>query len=434
MAMNPNIILSGRVAKLPDPMEAYGRELGARNAMMQYQTAQQAQQEQNALRDFMKTADLKSPETRNKLMGYGKSGMEMAKALDDRRKAELDQEKQMYEMMGQTATFIMANPSMAEQALMRFAQQTGDDVTDELAEIAGLDEEGRRQWAAGHAADLKDLLPDFDKIDRGGQIDVVGRDKITGKPVGQTQTYGKTMAPGEAERIGLDRQRLALEGRRVDLAEKGGADAPFSASEVVDPADPTRMLRINARTYKGGTLGSEGVIGVSGKEPTNAAKETQTDRGRADLDTQIANLRDMYSQLQASGGITDTNRGGLANIQAGLASSGVGQASGRLFGTKDQSLRNQIAQSRPLLLQAIKQATGMSAKQMDSNVELKMYLAAATDPQLDVQANFKALDNLSKLYGLGGPTAPSGPAPGTVQDGYKFKGGNPADPASWEKQ
>lgn len=31
------------------------------------------------------------------------------------------------------------------------------------------------------------------------------------------------------------------------------------------------------------------------------------------------------------------------------------------------------------------------------------------------------------------PGAQAGPKPGTVQDGYRFKGGNPADPKSWEK-
>lgn len=32
------------------------------------------------------------------------------------------------------------------------------------------------------------------------------------------------------------------------------------------------------------------------------------------------------------------------------------------------------------------------------------------------------------------PAQPGGPQPGTVMDGYIFKGGNPADPNSWEKQ
>lgn len=31
------------------------------------------------------------------------------------------------------------------------------------------------------------------------------------------------------------------------------------------------------------------------------------------------------------------------------------------------------------------------------------------------------------------PAAPAGPKAGTIQDGYRFKGGNPADPQSWEK-
>lgn len=43
----------------------------------------------------------------------------------------------------------------------------------------------------------------------------------------------------------------------------------------------------------------------------------------------------------------------------------------------------------------------MSAQQMNSNVELQTFLRAATDPTLSIQANIEAINNLSKLYGLG---------------------------------
>jgi hypothetical protein len=53
-------------------------------------------------------------------------------------------------------------------------------------------------------------------------------------------------------------------------------------------------------------------------------------------------------------------------------------------------------------------ATGMSAKQMDSNQELKLYLSAATDPSKSLESNKEALDNLVRLYGVGGEATPGG--------------------------
>ena len=133
-----------------------------------------------------------------------------------------------------------------------------------------------------------------------------------------------------------------------------------------------------------------------------AAKREETrGTGREQVDTMIAQLKDTYEQLAKSGGITSTASDPLSNAVAAASSSGVGQAVGKTFGTQNQSLRNQIMQSRPILLAAIKNATGMSAKQMDSNIELKLYLSAATDPTLDIQANIAALDQLDRLFGSG---------------------------------
>jgi hypothetical protein len=124
--------------------------------------------------------------------------------------------------------------------------------------------------------------------------------------------------------------------------------------------------------------------------------------GRETVDTLVTGLQDKYNLLKNSGGITSTSQSGLSNVPAYLASTSLGQTLGKTFATENQSARNTISQSRPLLLQAIAKATGMSSKQMDSNTELQMYLKAATDPSLDYEANTYALNQLQTLYGLGG--------------------------------
>lgn len=140
---------------------------------------------------------------------------------------------------------------------------------------------------------------------------------------------------------------------------------------------------------------------------TDATAETKA-QGADSLDALMAQLRSSYGVLKDSGGITSTDASGLDNAQAAVQSSAPGQFLGRVFGTKNQSERNSIAQTRPLLLAAIKDATGMSARQLDSNAELKLWLSAATDPTLDVQANVRALDNIDAFVkaraGVGTPT------------------------------
>lgn len=115
----------------------------------------------------------------------------------------------------------------------------------------------------------------------------------------------------------------------------------------------------------------------------------------------VADLRDKYTQLDAENGIVSTNNRFGTNLGAAFGASAVGQTLNGMVGTKTQSARDSIAMTRPLLLQAIMKATGMSAKQMDSNAELKLYLATATDPQKGLEANLEALDRIESLYGGG---------------------------------
>lgn len=171
-------------------------------------------------------------------------------------------------------------------------------------------------------------------------------------------------------------------------------------SEIVDPQDPTRMLRIDARTYAGGSLGSPGVIGVSGKEPSAQKRTEQQEGGKKQVSELLGSLNDAYNELEQAGGVISTERGALPNIASRIAASGAGQTVLGAIGTKEASLRNRVEQTRPLLMNAIRQATGMGSKQMDSNVELQFYLKAATDPTIDIQANRAALAVLDRTYGL----------------------------------
>lgn len=164
-----------------------------------------------------------------------------------------------------------------------------------------------------------------------------------------------------------------------------------------------------------------------GQEKLDAAKEKRelATNTKAEAKTQltdiVGSLKKNYETLKEQGGIVSTSESGFGNLGARLSSSGVGQALGGAVGAKTQEERQKIEQTRPLLLNLIKNATGMSAQQMNSNAEMQLYLNAATNPQLSYEANLEALKNLDKLYGLGtvssqiekelkNPAKPSGPS------------------------
>ena len=141
----------------------------------------------------------------------------------------------------------------------------------------------------------------------------------------------------------------------------------------------------------------------------NIGQKQEKAQEKADVKTQakqqlsdiVGQLKTNYDTLLEGGGITSTGAGGRENIGAKMGTSPVGQFMGSALGTKNQEQRQVIEQTRPLLLNLIKEATGMSASQMNSNAEMQMYLKAATDPKLSYEANVTALQNLDKTFGLG---------------------------------
>lgn len=237
--------------------------------------------------------------------------------------------------------------------------------------------------------------------------------------------------------LGLQEERLAAEREfRSSEAEANREqrmqellmrmeDSRLSREQQMEARRELAQMQIEARREIAGItaanrpekmvtiLGPEGMpvmvpqsqaVGQTPYTPQLAAQEkakATSKAGKEQVNEIVNQLGNAYNTLKTNKGITSTEGGLIENLGAAASTTAAGQFLGRIGGTENQKARDMIAQTRPLMLNAIKNATGMSAQQMNSNAEMQLYLNAATNPELGLEANLAALQNLDKLYGLG---------------------------------
>jgi hypothetical protein len=277
-------------------------------------------------------------------------------------------------------------------------------------------------------------------------------DVATMKALGFPQTpqgYEQFRAAQRQERMlspEEEAQRVRIAQASRPPAQPREPAAPTIA-QIQDPTDPGRMITIDARRYAGGGVGSPGVIGTSGKAAPVAAAEQKKLEGNAQLQTILDTLQTAYADLDAQRAIPSEQRNAVSNVLASIASSGVGQVAGRAVGTQAQTQRDVIQNARNLLFTAIKNATGKTSGELNSNVEFRTWIDALTDPSRSIQANQAILENLEKFVASGGTysarksggavTPPSAPTPTpapaptlTPQDkqALDWANANPKDP------
>ena len=142
------------------------------------------------------------------------------------------------------------------------------------------------------------------------------------------------------------------------------------------------------------------IIPLSNPQDTTKGKVVTQGKGLVnDVATEMANA---YKVLKDLKGIKSKDNTRGQNISAALGSSSVGQMVGSLTGSQEQDARDVIMSQRPILVQGIVKATGMSASQINSNQELKTLLDAATDPSKGYETNINTLNKINKRFGLGG--------------------------------
>jgi hypothetical protein len=196
-----------------------------------------------------------------------------------------------------------------------------------------------------------------------------------------------------------------------------------SITNIVDPTNPNQMIAIDAKRYRGGGVGSPGVIGVGGKEPGAALRVNKVEAGKTQLADDLDNLRSSFRELDRLRAIPSTERNVASNLMSAAQATGVGQALGRAGGTKEQVERDVINSARQRLVASIKNATGMSSKSLDSNMELQTMLRSISDPGQSVEAALRIIQDIEDAYVTGDGAPPKRDRPAALPAASQGTGG-----------
>lgn len=129
---------------------------------------------------------------------------------------------------------------------------------------------------------------------------------------------------------------------------------------------------------------------------------SKQETGRSQAFDILDSLSDAYSELDRMKAIPSQQRGALSNVLSSVAASPVGQVAGRAAGTAAQTQRDVASSARLQLFAAVKNATGLSSQQLNSNVEFTTWLNSLTDPSRSIETNRTILDNMRKFVDSGG--------------------------------
>jgi len=220
----------------------------------------------------------------------------------------------------------------------------------------------------------------------------------------QMELQGKRDAADTAEKLDIEKIRSqdrqdAIDARlELGRLVSGGRQPPKADFRTVELADGTPKTFL-ATDVDGITAAIN--AGATEITPSELNKQEGVDLAKSRVSGNLETLSEYYKQLSSIGAAVDSSKSDSENLSARIRSSAAGQTVGGALGTEEQTIRDNIKQMQPLLLNEIRQATAMGARGMDSNNELKFYLQAVTDPNRSIQSNMAAIAVLENAYGSG---------------------------------
>jgi len=310
----------------------------------------------------------------------------IAQQIDQTNPESIMKGAQMLAQMGdQQGSFALADLARKAQSEMALTQQR------KAAEQASLATTAKTQLSIQQEQQLRDELS---KLPEGATQEQI---------LGVVTKYGspdKVLAAlqGSADRAAQREAMLTLGREKIEA--KLESDLRQAKTDI-----EKEQMKIEARKELAQLVA--GLKGPSAAVLKAQEKAEKVAEGQLALGDTISTAETLVKDLAKMGGMTSTSKGPVANLVTSLQTGTVGQIAGSKFGTKEQAKRDELKSVRLQLLNAVKEATGMSAQQLNSNVELKTYLDSLGSEGMTKEANLAILDNLSRRYLKGEAAQPA---------------------------
>ena len=154
-----------------------------------------------------------------------------------------------------------------------------------------------------------------------------------------------------------------------------------------------------ARAPEAAPTGAPAAVPAVVGTPAQQAKVQAQNQAKEMLSQELGTVLGYYEELNRMGAMVSPERPSVANVAAAARATGPGQTAERFLGTRAQTLRDNIANARLRLFNHVKNATGASAQQMNSNLELQTWLNAMTNPGQSIETVRETLGQLDAVLG-----------------------------------
>lgn len=171
------------------------------------------------------------------------------------------------------------------------------------------------------------------------------------------------------------------------------------APPVAAPAQPPLTgLAAQRATIAQEKLAEKGAEQTQKLEIDKRFSEAERAQARQEFDKTLANIIAQYKDLGAKGMLVKPGETTLVNrAKAAAATSAPGLTT--VLSPERGEAVSTLANMRQTMLSALMGATGMSAKNIDSNAEMRAYLNSLSNPGQSVKTIVDTLNNLSERFG-----------------------------------